>query len=77
MNRDLSQDAEINVAMGQVGITLSGVLGDGTGLPGYVTVYDANWAQVGNAQADSTAPGRSKSCPAPTGSTPTTPTGPG
>ena len=54
MNRDLSQDAEINVAMGQVGITLSGVLGDGTGLSyGYVNVYDANWAQVGNAQADS------------------------
>ena len=40
--------------MGQVGITLSGCLGDGTGLSyGYVTVYDANWAQVGNAQADS------------------------
>ena len=30
------------------------MLGDGTGLSyGYVNVYDANWAQVGNAQADS------------------------
>ena len=33
---------------------VGGVLGDGTGLSyGYVSVYDANWAQVGNAQADS------------------------
>ncbi len=56
-NRTLIQDEEINVTMGPVGITLSGVFGDGSGLSySNVYVYDANWAQVGitNAAPDGT-----------------------
>ena len=52
-SRDLTQDREIDVTLGPVGITLSGVLGDGSGTLYYgnVNVYDANWAQVGSASA--------------------------
>ena len=47
-NRDLTQDREINVTLGPGGITLSGVLGDGSEalIYGMIYVYDANWTTV-------------------------------
>jgi len=54
-NRDLSQDAGINVTLGQVGVTLSGTLSDGVGgllQYAYLTVFDAQGTQVASQNVD-------------------------